>query len=202
MLALCLKRKMTELEIPKNTLMGAWFMDEEICDNIIKSFIDNKSRAKEGVAFDGQKNSEITDKSVKDSLDLCFDPNIYLHPFGDYLDELSKVLDLYLNKYPEANNVHKFNITENINIQKYPPGGGYKRWHMENQGDRARCLVFMTYLNDVTDAGETEFLYQELKIKPKKGLTVIWPPYWTHTHRGIPSPTQEKYITTGWYSFL
>ena len=59
----------------------------------------------------------------------------------------------------------------------------------------------MTYLNDVTDGGETEFMYQKLKIKPKKGLTLIWPADWTHTHRGIPSMTQVKYIATGWYCY-
>ena len=59
----------------------------------------------------------------------------------------------------------------------------------------------MTYLNDVTDCGETEWYYQKLKIKPKKGLTVLWPTDWTYTHRGIASPSQLKYIITGWYSY-
>ena len=60
----------------------------------------------------------------------------------------------------------------------------------------------MTYLNDVTDDGETEFYYQKIKVKPQKGLTLIWPADWTHTHRGNTSKTQDKYIITGWYSFI
>jgi hypothetical protein len=60
----------------------------------------------------------------------------------------------------------------------------------------------MTYLNTVTDEGQTEWFYQNLKIQPQKGLTVIWPVDWTHTHRGIASPTQTKYITTGWLGFF
>jgi len=59
----------------------------------------------------------------------------------------------------------------------------------------------MTYLNDISDEGETEFLYQKIKVKPEKGLTLIWPTDWTHTHRGIPSQTETKYIATGWYRF-
>ena len=59
----------------------------------------------------------------------------------------------------------------------------------------------MMYLNDVTDNGETEFLHQNLKIIPEKGKLVIWPSDWTHTHRGITSTTQEKYIITGWFNF-
>ena len=60
----------------------------------------------------------------------------------------------------------------------------------------------MTYLNDVTDGGETEFKYQKLKVKPVKGKMVMWPTDFTHTHRGITSPTQEKYIATGWDNFM
>ena len=60
----------------------------------------------------------------------------------------------------------------------------------------------MTYLNNVTDKGETEFKYYNLKVKAKAGLTLIWPPDFTHTHRGIPSPTQHKWIMTGWFDFV
>ena len=31
---------------------------------------------------------------------------------------------------------------------------------------------------------------------------VIWPPDFTHLHRGITSPTQENYIATGWMNFF
>jgi hypothetical protein len=60
----------------------------------------------------------------------------------------------------------------------------------------------MTYLNDVQDAGETAFYHQDVLIKPEKGLTLIWPSDWTFTHKGIPSPTEDKYIVTGWFSFI
>ena len=30
-------------------------------------------------------------------------------------------------------------------------------------------MAWMVYLNDVEEGGETEFLYQKLKVKPKKG---------------------------------
>jgi len=44
----------------------------------------------------------------------------------------------------------------------------------------------------------TTFLYQQLKVKPKKGTVVIWPGSYTHLHRGNP-PMSDKYIATGWY---
>ena len=58
----------------------------------------------------------------------------------------------------------------------------------------------MTYLNNV-DEGGTEFYYQKMITPAKKGLTLIWPTDWTHTHKGQISKTQEKFIITGWYSF-
>ena len=95
-----------------------------------------------------------------------------------------------------------------FNIQRFDIGNSYHDWHCENNGgarakDRSyrRHLAFMTYLNDVTDEGETEFLHQGVKFKPEKGLTLIWPAHWTHTHKGRPSNTQVKYIATGWFGF-
>ena len=56
----------------------------------------------------------------------------------------------------------------------------------------------MVYINDVEEGGETEWLYQQLKIKPKRNTCVIWPGAFTHLHRGNP-PMSDKYIATGWY---
>ena len=58
----------------------------------------------------------------------------------------------------------------------------------------------MIYLNDVEEGGETEWLYQQLKIKPKKNTAVIWPGSFTHLHRGNPPISGTKYILTGWFT--
>ena len=67
-----------------------------------------------------------------------------------------------------------------------------KRW------DKAKS----TYLNNVKVGGETEFKYQNLKVKPKKGLSLIWPTDFTHVHRGIVAPKEDKWIVTGWFKFI
>jgi hypothetical protein len=66
----------------------------------------------------------------------------------------------------------------------------------------ARMMVFSLYLNDVAEGGETEFLYVKKRISPKAGRLMIWPPGFTHTHRGNPPLTEEKYILTGWLEYL
>ena len=75
---------------------------------------------------------------------------------------------------------------------------------MENDGNgkcNDRHLVFMTYLNDVENGGTEFYYYPDLNIQARKGLTLIWPAGWTHTHKGVISNVEEKTIVTGWYSF-
>jgi len=88
-------------------------------------------------------------------------------------------------------------------IQKTGIGGGYHVWHYESD-TRENChrlLTWMVYLNDVEEGGETEFLYQHKRVKPEQGTLVIWPASFTHTHRGNPPLSNEKYIVTGWTEF-
>jgi hypothetical protein len=92
-----------------------------------------------------------------------------------------------------------------INLQKYMRGsGGYHHWHSEIYPQNASCdslhrvLLWMVYLNDVDEGGETEFLYQGRKIAPRKGRLVIAPAGFTHTHRGNVAVSGDKYIATSW----
>ena len=96
----------------------------------------------------------------------------------------------------------------NIQAQKYQVDeGGYPYWHSEvypqigHNEALHRILLFMFYLNDVEEGGETEFYYQERKIKPKKGDMVIAPAYFTYTHRGCVPKSNDKYILTSWVLF-
>lgn len=90
----------------------------------------------------------------------------------------------------------------NANIQRTLPGQGYHVWHCENEHmyrtSNSRILAVMMYLNDVNDGGETEFIFQHKRFKPKKGRVLLWPSGFTHTHRGNPPLKGEKFIITGW----
>jgi hypothetical protein len=57
------------------------------------------------------------------------------------------------------------------------------------------------YLNDVPEAGETEFYYQQRKIQPRAGTLLIAPAGFTHTHRGNMPVGGDKYIATSWILF-
>ena len=176
--------------------------DLSICDKLIQYHKDNTEYKKAGVTQDSSGKIKVN-KEVKDSVDVSYWPQSSNQVIRDYYSELKTGIDEYVEKY-QALKLSSMTVTGPNVIQYYPPGGGFKTWHYERMGTSfpqiSRILVFMTYLNDVTDGGETEWGYQNLKIQPKKGLSVIWPTDFTHMHRGIPSKTQEKYITTGWFN--
>ena len=128
--------------------------------------------------------------TIKDGL-----PMEYSKEFNETIGE---ALQIYEQEY---NALKGFAFQQHyVNIQKTLPGQGYHKWHCENKGDgnTRRVLATMLYLNDDFEGGETEFLYQSRRVKPKAGRVVIWPGSWTHTHRGNPPLTGEKYIATSW----
>jgi hypothetical protein len=86
-------------------------------------------------------------------------------------------------------------------MQRYTPGEGFHGWHCERAGltHSNRILAWMFYLNDVTDNGGTQFHYQQHIEQPQAGKLIIWPSDWMYLHRGLTSPTQTKYVLTGWY---
>ena len=87
--------------------------------------------------------------------------------------------------YNDVFKIHKVGKTE-----------GYHVWHCD-AGDidnSRRMLVVTLYLNTVEEGGETEFLYQSMRIPPVQGTLVLFPATWTHAHRGNPPLKGNKYI--------
>lgn len=117
---------------------------------------------------------------------------------------LKKCLDIYSTEFFVFKNLNRIRSDE-IKLQKTPPKGGYHVWHCEQSSlsMASRVLVWTIYLNDVPDGeGETEFLWQGVRIKPKAGTVCIFPAAFTHTHRGNPVYSHNKYIATGWVTLI
>ena len=133
--------------------------------------------------------------SVKDTqLDIAaFNPTISNH----IMCAVRSCCEQYFNWYPYLK-YFQYHSTTCI-LQKTMPTEGYHSWHSEsnNIANANRTLVWSVYFNDLEDSGETEFLYQKKKVKPKAGRVLIFPSSFTHLHRGNP-PYEAKYIATGW----
>jgi len=186
--------------------MGGWLIDPQVCDSIVKVFEASPDAQTRGMISMAGGGAPVVEKSVKDSVEMSFAPNDPRPEWKAYLAAVGGVMGAYLDEYPYAGAYGKFGLVSRTNFQYYPPSGGYKTYHTERTGagqpEGSRHLVFMTYLNDVTDDGGTEFYHQNVTIQPVKGLTLVWPADWTFTHRGVPSPSQEKRIMTGWFNYV
>ena len=104
------------------------------------------------------------DKEVKDSTDVNIQISSNNKFIQGYTNYLAQGLREYHKRYKHFN--PELTIKEGFNIQHYPAGGGYKDWHFERADTKGhiitRTLVFMTYLNDIEDQGETEFHFQKV----------------------------------------
>ena len=183
--------------------IGTYKASDELCDKIIHYYNTNKHLAAPGSLYSVDGKNQSIDKTQKESTDLSISATHIYYPMDEYDKHLQESLNEYMKTYEDVNFHNRFSIVEHYNIQHYPIGGGFKRWHFEasSNATKSRLLVFMTYLNDVDDGG-TMFKYQNITIPAKKGLTLIWPSAFTHTHKGQISQTKEKYIVTGWWSLL
>ena len=167
---------MKKIDITNNknpNFIGAYNIENDsLCEKIVSFFEENKDLQSQGAVGDG------VDEKIKKSTDITIYPNNLKEEkfflFKDYLNSLNKCYQDYRETYPF---LKKFITKVDLgyfNIQKYLPGGHFAELHSERTSlqNLHRLFAWMTYLNDVKEGGETEFKYQKIKIKPKKGLNI------------------------------
>ena len=160
----------------------------ELCDELVK--ITNRSsyvRPGQNIAAAHRQDLQIALEPILPGL------------AEEFMQHVGKCLNMYIQDECPFLQQNTF-VSSVTLIQKTEPTQGYHSFHTENTTYDLYCrsMAWMTYLNDVKEGGETEFLYQKMKVKPKKGTTLIWPGGYTHMHRGNP-PMEDKFIATGWW---
>lgn len=179
-------------------------IDTALCIETINRF---EECAALGLTHPGQTSSGIN-KSVKNSYDLDLRSFPFLHALQDaLLQNIDSCYALYQSEYPSVKNLLAEHKATSLQVQKYVNNnaGGYYSFHCEagTLETSRRVSVYTMYLNDVLEGGETEFLHQKIRVKPKQGTVCIFPSGYTHTHRGNPVLSgEDKYILTGWYNFV
>jgi hypothetical protein len=177
---------------------------KEECQNII-TFFDNSERL--GKTWTRKLSERNVSKLKKDDStyfiefsEQCFTAV----PFLDSLnDKIYACYDQYRETYDILGTLSRHSCTPSIRIQKTNIGGGYHSWHCEHANllTSARLIAWTLYLNDVDHGGETEFLYQHMRVPAKQGSVCLFPSAYTHAHRGNPPLSNEKYIVTSWLEF-
>jgi prolyl 4-hydroxylase len=65
---------------------------------------------------------------------------------------------------------------------------------VSNANTMHRMLALVLYLNDVAEGGETAFLKLDLKVAPRRGRLLMFPPNFLYPHAGLPPRGATKYI--------
>lgn len=191
---------MNEIKITHNQFIGIYenVLSQEDCKNIIKLF-ENDLSIKIGnngdTQFDKDKMERYDYQKLYQSSDKS---NTIASVINNVLD---KCIQLYAEEFWIVKQLKATSLV--IKLQKTPSKGGYHVWHCEQDSKRHqdRVLAWTIYLNDIPSGeGETEFLWQGLRVQPKAGTVSIFPASFTHTHRGNPVYSCDKYIATGWYT--
>jgi hypothetical protein len=179
--------------------IGSWNLEPiELCDEIVNYFEFNTSKQKKGKIDGG------LDQNIKKSVDISILPKDINLPknqiFNEYFKALFDCHQDYLFQWPFLTSFANKVEIGIFNIQRYQAGEHFQQIHSERTSIATlpRLFAWMTYLNDVDEGGTTFFTHYDLEIKPKRGLTLIWPAEWTHAHKGNVLHSGSKYIITGW----
>ena len=168
-----------------------------LCRQVIERF-----EAAAGEQYEGRIGQTIyKDRSIKKSTDLVVSGKSH---WADIDRALFRSLSTALREFRESFPYFKGPFKDmGYAVQRTTPGQ-YYHWHIDGGSHQfsQRQLVALWYLNDVEGpGGETEFLFQNIKIKPEQGKLLLFPPFWTHEHRGVTLQAGIKYIATTWVVF-
>lgn len=189
----------TLIEVKENTFIFEKHnaLPAELCDDMIKRFEAHADEQYQGRI--GQTVSQ--DSNIKKTTDLVVSGKEH---WKDVDNNLFRSMGIAIKEFREAYPYFKGPFKDmGYGIQRYNPGE-YYHWHIDGGSHdfSQRQLVALWYLNDVPGpGGETEFLFQDVKIKPEKGKLILFPPFWTHEHRAVTLNEGVKYIATTWIVF-
>ena len=169
----------------------------DVCNEMIRRF-----EAQHDEQYPGRIGQTVQqDTGIKKSTDLVISGKTH---WQDLDRALFRSLGLAVQELREAYPYFKGPFKDiGYAIQRTDPGG-YYHWHIDGGSHEfsQRQLVAVWYLNDVAGpGGETEFSFQQVSIKPQAGKLLLFPPFWTHEHRGATLQAGVKYIATTWVVF-
>jgi Rps23 Pro-64 3,4-dihydroxylase Tpa1-like proline 4-hydroxylase len=189
----------TLVEVKPNTFIFEKHhaLSAALCQRAIEQFEQHRDEQYEGrIGQDVGK-----DRSIKKTTDLVVSGKPHWKDIDQALfRSIGQAILEFRETYPYFKGPFK---DMGYGIQRYNPGEHY-HWHIDGGSHEfsQRQLVALWYLNDVPGpGGETEFLFQDLQIKPEQGKLVLFPPFWTHEHRAVTLQKGVKYIATTWVVF-
>ena len=124
--------------------------------------------------------------------------NGMLQVFQDYIMAYINDCKIQPKQWPETYGYEAIRMKRylNNNYDRFDPHVDVKNYETSR-----RFLAFFIYLNDVDEGGETEFIsinkpgtYIPLKITPRRGRLLMFPPLWMYYHAGLKPVSNNKYL--------
>jgi prolyl 4-hydroxylase len=122
---------------------------------------------------------------------------------GFFIAQIEKYLRQYNESVPLTIPLSDYGSYQPLRIKRYRASGSDAfQTHFDALGNLShRYLVFLWYLNDVAEGGETEFGDLGIRIAARTGRLLVFPPYWMYQHAGLPPISNDKYIISTYLLF-
>ena len=99
--------------------------------------------------------------------------------------------------YTERYEIGEYMFHEPYQALKYRPGEFYKA-HYDGGTESGRSISAVIYLNDDYEGGEIEFPNFKIKLKPEKGMLILFPSNYAYRHIAHPVLSGTKYSLVTW----
>ena len=174
-------RQLKQLIAERKTESCVRYYDRVVSKEWSNKVIDLYEQSKKDT-FDNDRKS-FTELNIEGKEEFKDIKETYIRVLRQNLQHFMKEVNIENHHFPPIIDM------ENIRIKKYTDNGKdvFKN-HVDvlrSQGPSSkRFLVFIMYLSDVEEGGETSIPRYNIKCKPKAGRLLMFPPFWTHPHQG------------------
>jgi prolyl 4-hydroxylase len=173
-------------------------LDPALCQRMVESF--------HGLSRFHQPNGRVARAGLEDS--AWTEINVTRYSDAALQGYFRERIDLGLERYNDDTGVGPIRIpnspkTADLILKRYRAGGdeGFQPHFDALLEVSNRYLVLLWYLNDVADGGETEFPQLGIRVSPRAGRLLMFPPYWMYQHAGLPPRSNDKFILSTYLLF-
>ncbi|TLY52447.1 MAG: 2OG-Fe(II) oxygenase [Gammaproteobacteria bacterium] len=174
-----------------------WFdgaLTPEFCAQMVSAFeqmTTHQVRNGQGVQA-ALTNSAWTELNIQPHVDQAF--------LGFFYTQIDKYLAEYNARLPMGLPVPSRPHLEDLRM-KHAKQEGFQPHFDAGDQHANRYMVFLWYLNDVAEGGETRFPDLGIEVQARAGRLLMFPPYWMFQHAGLAPLMNDKYIVSTYMLF-